>query len=92
MHNIREITKEKNKANEIFKANKYDEAIETYTKLLEFDPENKMFNSMIIANRALCHQKKKNLLEALTDINKSLQFNNKYTKVSIVIYNIGSYT
>jgi len=79
--NIRDINKEKDKANEVFKANKYDEAIEAYTKLLEFDPENKMFNSTILANRALCHQKKKNLLEALADVNKSIAYNDKYTKV-----------
>ncbi len=78
---IRDITKEKDKANEIFKAGKYGEAIEAYTKLLEFDPENKMFNSMIIANRALCNQKKNNFLDALSDINKSLSYNDKYVKV-----------
>jgi len=52
--NINNIEKEKDKANAIFKTNKYDEAIEAYSKLLEFDPENKMFNSTIVANRALC--------------------------------------
>ena len=62
LKNIKEIDREKDKANEVFKAGKYDEAIVEYTKLLEYDPENKMFNCTILANRALCHQKKKNLL------------------------------
>ena len=82
---IRDINKEKAKANDVFKAGNYTEAIKEYTKLLEFDPENKMFNSTILANRALCHQKNKNLLEAMADINKSIAYNDKYTKVIIKI-------
>jgi DnaJ family protein C protein 7 len=83
---IRDIQKEKDNANEVFKTGKLDEAIEAYTKVLEFDPENKMFNSQILANRALCHQKKKCLLDALTDINKSLAYNDKYTKVMLYLF------
>ena len=31
-----------------------DNAIILYTKLIELDPENRVFNSTIYANRALC--------------------------------------
>ena len=41
-------------ANEAFKKGDFPSAIELYTKLLEIDPENKNFNSTIIANRSLC--------------------------------------
>jgi DnaJ family protein C protein 7 len=72
-----------NLANEIFKAGKYEEAIEQYTKLLEFDPQNNNFNSTIIANRALCFQKQGKLMEALRDINRSIQLNERYWKAYV---------
>lgn len=74
------IEKEKEKANEFFKNGKFPEAIEEYTKLIEIDPDNRTFNSTIIANRALCHQKLNNTMEALKDINKSISLNPNYTK------------
>lgn len=51
---VSNIEKEKEVANALFKEGKYNEAINAYTKLMEFDPKNKIFNSTIIANRALC--------------------------------------
>ena len=51
-----------------------------YSKLLEMDANNRIFNSTILANRALCHQKKGNHLVALQDINKSIDYNNLYLK------------
>jgi len=77
---LKDIEKQKEKANESFKSGKYQEAIELYTQLLEVDPNNKNFNSIIYANRALCHQKLNNSMEALKDINKSIALNEKYTK------------
>ena len=57
LEKVNTIDSIKTKANEIFKQKKYEEAIEEYTKILEFDPNNKKFNSLILANRALCYQK-----------------------------------
>ena len=76
---INSIEEVKKKANQLFKDNKLDEAIEEYTKLLEFDPENKNFNSIILTNRALCYKKKDKLLEALKDVNQALRLNPLYT-------------
>ena len=59
LEKVNTIESVKNKGNEIFKQKKYEEAIEEYTKILEFDPNNKKFNSLILANRALCYQKLK---------------------------------
>ena len=70
----------KNKGNEIFKQKKYEEAIEEYTKILDFDPNNKKFNSLILANRALCYQKLNKNVEALRDSNQSIKLNPFYAR------------
>ena len=59
---------------------KYEEAIEEYTKILEFDPSNKKFNSLILANRALCYQKLNKNVEALRDSNQSIKLNPFYAR------------
>lgn len=77
---IKEIENLKNNANSIFKQGKYEEAIVEYTKLLEYDPSNKKFNSVIYANRALCYQKLKKNTEALADGNKCISLNPNYAR------------
>ena len=77
---VNEIEGVKNKANEIFKQKKYEEAIEEYTKVLEFDPTNKKFQSLILANRALCYQKLNKHKEALHDSNLSIKLNPYYAR------------
>jgi stress-induced-phosphoprotein 1 len=78
--NLRREEDEKEKANESFKKGDYDGAIFLYTKLLELDHNNKVFNSTILANRALCYQKKNNQVQALQDINKAIELNPHYVK------------
>lgn len=78
--NLKNIETEKEKANTYFKKGDYDNAIILYNKLLELDTNNKKFNSIILANRALCNQKKNKLSEALSDINKSISENEFYAK------------
>ena len=77
---VNEIESVKGKANELFKQKKYEEAIEEYTKILEFDPQNKKFNSLILANRALCYQKLNKNTEALRDSNQSIKLNPYYAR------------
>ncbi len=77
---LKDIEKQKENANEVFKNAKYQDAIDLYTKLLEIDPSNRNFNSTIHANRALCYQKLNNMMEALKDINKSISLNENYIK------------
>jgi DnaJ family protein C protein 7 len=77
---VNEIEAVKSKANELFKQKKYEEAIEEYTKILEFDPTNKKFNSLILANRALCYQKLNKHTEALRDSNQSIKLNPFYAR------------
>ena len=65
LNKVNTIESVKTKANELFKQKKYEEAIEEYTKILEFDQNNKKFNSLILCNRALCYQKLNKNVEAL---------------------------
>ena len=80
LNKVNTIESVKNKANEIFKQKKYEEAIEEYTKILDFDPNNKKFNSLILANRALCYQKLNKNVEALRDSNQSIKLNPFYAR------------
>ena len=77
---VNEIESIKKKANELFKEKKYEEAIQEYTKVLEFDPQNKKFNSLILANRALCYQKLNKFTGALRDSNQSVKLNPYYAR------------
>lgn len=51
---LKELEPKKEKANDLFKKGHYDEALTLYGELLELDPDNRIFNSTILANRALC--------------------------------------
>ena len=75
---ITEIKTIKDKSTKLFKEGKYNEAIEEYTKLLEFDPKNKKFTSIIYANRAFCYKKQNKITEALKDTNSSIKLNPNY--------------
>ena len=77
------INNAKLKANNYFKNNNYDQAIVEYTKLLEFDPENKNFMSIILTNRALCLKKQVKNMEALKDVDQAIQYNPNYSTAYI---------
>ena len=78
LNHINGIESAKKKANSLFKEGKLDEAITEYTKLLEYDPENKNFQSIILTNRALCYRKQNKLMEALKDVDEALKLNPLY--------------
>ena len=80
LNKVNTIESVKKKANDFFKQKKYEEAIEEYTKVLEFDPNNKKFNSLIYANRALCYQKLNKNVEALRDSNQCIKLNPFYAR------------
>ena len=80
---IDNINNAKLKANTFFKNNNYDQAISEYTKLLEFDPENKNFMSIILTNRALCLKKQGKNMEALKDVDQAIQYNPNYSTAYI---------
>ena len=70
----------KNKANNLYKNNDFNGAIEIYNKLLSLDNNNDFFNALILSNRSLCYYKLKDMFKALHDINESIKLNNKYWK------------
>ncbi len=78
--NLKALESEKEKANDLFKKGDYDGAINLYANLLNLDSNNTTFIATILANRALCYQKKNKLFDALTDINKSIALNENYWK------------
>ena len=70
---IETINDAKARANSLFKSQNYSQAIEEYTKLLDFDPENKNFMSIILTNKALCQKKLGNNMDALKDVDKAIE-------------------
>ena len=80
---IENINNAKIRANTYFKNNNYDQAITEYTKLLEFDPENKNFMSLILTNRALCLKKQGKNMEALKDVDQAIEYNPNYATAYI---------
>ena len=69
---------EKNKANAAFKAGKYDEALEAYTKAIELDNTNAVYP----ANRANIYIKKKDWAAAVEDCTSAIKIDEKKTNVS----------
>ena len=80
---IENINNAKIRANTYFKNNNYDQAIVEYTKLIDFDPENKNFISIILTNRALCLKKLGKNMEALKDVDQAIQYNPNYSTAYI---------
>lgn len=54
---VQKLDRMKEEGNKAFKAGKYQEAVDTYSKALEVDPANKGTNSKILQNRARCYLK-----------------------------------
>ena len=81
--NIETINDAKAKANSLFKSEKYDETIKEYTKLVEFDPENKNLISIILTNKALCLKKQGKNMEALKEVDEAIKNNPHYATAYI---------
>ena len=75
-NNKEEATKLKDQGNAFLKAQKYDEAIEAYTKAIEVDASNPIFYS----NRAQVHIKLENYGFAIIDCDKALEADPNFVK------------
>jgi len=75
--------KMKEAAAEVFKEQKYEDAIEKFTEILEVDPMNGNFNATILLNISICYVKLNNNREALVALNKAVKFNPKYSKALV---------
>jgi DnaJ family protein C protein 7 len=77
---VQKLERMKEEGNAAFKSGKFQEAIDTYGKALEVDPANKLTNSKILQNRALCHSRQKSWTAAIADCDKALELDPGYTK------------
>ena len=77
---IKEMDRIREEANKLFSSGDTLGAIEAYSKALLEDPANKIFNSLILSNRAAAYMRQKDFITALTDLNKSIHLNPDYTK------------
>jgi len=75
--------KMKEAAAEVFKEQKYEEAIGLFEEILEVDPMNGNFNATILLNISICHVKLNNNSEALVALNRAIKFNPKYAKALV---------
>ncbi|KAL8201461.1 hypothetical protein R6Q57_012800 [Mikania cordata] len=66
----------KQQANQAFKANKFSQAIDLYTKAIELNGENAVY----WANRAFAHAKLEEYGSAIQDASKALEIDPKYSK------------
>lgn len=86
---IKRLKKLKDTGNEYFKKGDYEQALETYNKAMEVDPNNKAVNSKLFYNRALARSKQREAdpekAEArdklvVKDCNEALKLNDGYVK------------
>jgi DnaJ family protein C protein 7 len=77
---VQKLERMKEEGNTAFKSSRFQEAIDTYGKALEVDPSNKLTNSKILQNRALCHTKQKSWSSAIADCDRALELDPSYTK------------
>ncbi|XP_026692057.2 RNA polymerase II-associated protein 3 [Ciona intestinalis] len=68
--------KAKEEGNKYFKAGKYEDAVNSYTKSMEYDPTNAVFP----ANRAMAYLKLQKFIETEADCTLSLSLDPAYTK------------
>lgn len=83
LRRAREVTKEKEAGDKLFKERNYSEAAEAYTRALEVDPLLDNLNAKIYCNRAGCYQALKQYEEAVTDCNQAILLDEKYSKAYI---------
>ena len=69
-----EFNKLKDKANEYYTEGKYNEAVNIYSQLLEWEPEN----FMVLSNRSAAYIKLEKWNEALNDAVTSTKFSKSF--------------
>lgn len=77
---IKLIEETKQKADTLFKQLKYKEASDTYEEVLNLDPHNKLYNSVILSNQATCYMSLKDNAQALKLLKKAVEYNPKNAK------------
>lgn len=82
---LKKVNQMKEEAAEVFKAGKFQEAIDRFRECLEVDEFNSNMNATICLNMALCHLKldQPQKDEAMRLLNRAIKFNPKYAKAYI---------
>lgn len=73
---VEEANRLKAEANELFKGEKFNEAIEVYAKAIEVNPHN----AVLYANRSIANLKVESFGYALTDANAAIKIDKNYLK------------
>eukprot|EP01016_Furgasonia_blochmanni_P010461 TRINITY_DN1443_c0_g1_i1.p1 TRINITY_DN1443_c0_g1~~TRINITY_DN1443_c0_g1_i1.p1 ORF type:complete len:547 (+),score=117.73 TRINITY_DN1443_c0_g1_i1:65-1705(+) len=80
LKNLKRGEELKEKGNAAFKEGNAQDAVQFYSEALEVDPNNRCVNSVLYANRAAAYGKMGKNKEALSDLDKSIELNESYTK------------
>jgi len=70
----------KEEGTELFKQNKYDQALQKYRQAAEVDEYNRTFNAAVYMNIGTCLMKQSKHKEAIREFNKCIEFNPSYGK------------
>ncbi|PGH20428.1 hypothetical protein AJ80_03573 [Polytolypa hystricis UAMH7299] len=81
---VQKLLRAKDDGNAAFKAGKFQEAINLYTKGLEIDPANKDINSKLLQNRAQAYINLSKFDQAIADCSKALELDPSYVKAKRV--------
>lgn len=82
LRSIKRMAALKEEANQAFKDKNYDQAITSYTEILDHEKNNRSLAPVIFTNRAIAYLKKNQNTQALADVNKALEINPMYSKAS----------
>jgi DnaJ homolog subfamily C member 7 len=77
---VQKLDRMKEDGNKAYKNGNWDAAIKLYTDALNIDPTNRLTNSKILQNRALCRTKLKQYDEAISDCDKAIGLDPSYVK------------
>lgn len=80
MRMVQKLSRMKEEGNDHFKSGRTQPAVDVYTQALEIDPTNKLTNSKLLLNRALCYMKQNKAELAIADSNRALELDPSYTK------------
>lgn len=73
----------KEEAAEVFKAGKFEEAIERFQECLQLDELNAAYNSTLLLNIAICQAKIDKKDEAIRSLTTAVKYNPKYAKAYV---------